>query len=121
MRSEYPVWLCLSQIGYEITNTYDGVSLGGSPIPPANKIDSYTRNTDEFPFNEKDPSNNPTDPDRRFIPTRVKVTNRWENVPEEATVPQIAVRLYQNGEVADVKPLAPEKQSLNGRICLGIH
>jgi len=107
-----PFGYAYSQIGYEITNTYDGVSLGGSPIPPANKIDSYTRNTDEFPFNEKDPSNNPTDPDRRFIPTRVKVTNRWENVPEEATVPQIAVRLYQNGKVADVKPLAPGETEL---------
>ena len=107
-----PFGYVYSQIGYEITNTYDGVSLGGSPIPPANKIDSYTRNTDEFPFNEKDPSNNPTDPDRRFIPTRVKVTNRWENVPEGATVPQIAVRLYQNGKVADVKPLAPGETEL---------
>ncbi len=86
-----------TQKSYHLTHTYDGVSAGGEPIPPVNPLGPDTPNTPEHPFDLEDPANNPTDPGEKEEQVTVRATKIWANVPEDAIVPDIVVRLYRNG------------------------
>ena len=104
-----PMGFAYTQKGYKLTNTYDGLSFGGTPNPPANPIGPDTPNTEQNPFDPEAPGNNPTDPGGQFSPVTVRGTKSWKNVPEDATLPEITVRLYQNGKPVNEKTLAPGK------------
>ena len=82
----------MSQNGLTITNTYDGISEGGVPLPP----------TPESPT--------PIDPSGTMY-VSIAATNTWENVPDGVKVPDIAVRLYREGVNVDDKTIASGSSS----------
>ncbi len=106
--AEIPRGYSYEQKGYTLTNTYDGVSEGGTPEDPESPVTPDTPNTPDNPFDPELPGNNPTDPNDKN-PVTVTATKEWKNVTDLTKVPEIAVRLLRNGQ-----PTGSEKTIRSG-------